>query len=58
MKRFFDLNCKEKGKGYDAVKRRNGVEPDLSFCGHGAPPKYTLVFKNNSTTQLSQENQK
>jgi hypothetical protein len=54
MKRFFDLNCKEKGKDYDAESRRNYAMIDLSFCGklnrfdkkgQGVPPKYTLLFK-------------
>ena len=46
MKRFFDINCKEKGKDYDALKRRNYVEPTFEFCNAGAPPKYTLVYRN------------
>ena len=28
------------------MERRNGVVPDLSFCGHGVLPRYTLVFRN------------
>lgn len=38
MKRFFDLNCKDKGKGYEAKKRRGFQEPDLSFCVGGVLP--------------------
>ena len=38
MKRFFELNCKDKGKGYDAKKRRNYADPDLSFAGGGVLP--------------------
>ena len=48
MKRFFDLNCKEKGKDYEPLKRRNFVEPTFKFCNAGAPPKYTLVYRNNN----------
>ena len=46
MKRFIDLNCKEQGKDYNPLERRGFIAPDLSFCGGGAPPKYTLVYKN------------
>ena len=49
MKRFFDLNCKEKGKGYNARKRRNNIEPDFSFCKTGATPKYVLLYKNTGS---------
>ncbi|KAL4465704.1 hypothetical protein ABPG72_012386 [Tetrahymena utriculariae] len=46
MKRFFELNCKDKGKGYEAKKRRGFQEPDLSFCGGGVLPQYTMIYGN------------
>lgn len=44
MKGYFDLNCKEKGKGYDAKKRRGGAEVSFPFCTGGYVPKMTMIF--------------
>jgi hypothetical protein len=35
MKHFFDINCKEKGKGYQARDKRNNIDPDFLFCKAG-----------------------
>ena len=32
MKRYYDLNCGERGSNYQADERRGGVEPDFSFA--------------------------
>lgn len=46
MKRFFEINCKDKGRGYDPKKRRGMAEPDLSFCVGGVLPQYTMIYGN------------
>ncbi|EAR97141.2 EB1 protein (macronuclear) [Tetrahymena thermophila SB210] len=46
MKAYFDINCKEKGRGYDALKRRGNVVPYFGFCKGGVLPKQTLFFRN------------
>jgi len=46
MKGYFDMNCKEKGKGYNPVIRRGNQIPDFSFCKGGVLPKQTLFFRN------------
>lgn len=46
MKRFFDLNSKDKGRGYEAKKRRGMVEPDLTFIVGGVLPQYTMIYGN------------
>ncbi|KAL4488947.1 hypothetical protein ABPG72_005734 [Tetrahymena utriculariae] len=46
MKAYFDVNCKEKGRGYDALKRRGNVVPYFGFCKGGVLPKQTLFFRN------------
>lgn len=32
MKRYYDLNCGERGSNYQAEERRGGIEPDFSFA--------------------------
>lgn len=32
MKRYYDLNCGERGANYDAEARRGGMDPDFSFA--------------------------
>ena len=32
MKRYYDLNCGERGANYQAEERRGGIEPDFSFA--------------------------
>ncbi|KAL4441708.1 hypothetical protein ABPG74_008705 [Tetrahymena malaccensis] len=46
IKAYFDINCKEKGRGYDALKRRGNVVPYFGFCKGGVLPKQTLFFRN------------
>lgn len=46
MKRFFDINCKDKGRSYDPKKKRNYEEPDLSFSVGGVLPQYTMIYGN------------
>lgn len=48
MKAYFDFNCKEKGKGYDAAKRRGNATPYIGFCKGGVLPKQTLFYRNPS----------
>ena len=45
IKKFFDLNCKEKGEGYDPIARRGGVDLDVGFAKAGTAPRFTLLCK-------------
>jgi hypothetical protein len=38
MKAYFDFNCKDKGKGYNALKKRGNLTPYFGFCKGGALP--------------------
>ena len=46
LKAYFDYNCKDKGKGYDALKRRGNAVPYFGFCKGGVLPKTTLFYRN------------
>lgn len=49
MKGYFDFNCKDKGKDYDAVRRRGKTAaPYFGFVKGGVLPKTTLFYRNPS----------
>ncbi|CAM6004301.1 unnamed protein product [Sphagnum balticum] len=39
MKRYYDVNCGERGNGYAAEERRGGVKTDFSFAEKIVVPK-------------------
>jgi hypothetical protein len=39
LKRYFDLNCGERGNNYLADERRGNVVPDFSFADKNVVPK-------------------
>ena len=51
MKRYYDLNCGDRGSSYNPQERRGGVKVDMGFAEKNVVPK---VF--NSGGQMTAKN--
>eukprot|EP01017_Pseudomicrothorax_dubius_P048951 TRINITY_DN901_c0_g2_i5.p1 TRINITY_DN901_c0_g2~~TRINITY_DN901_c0_g2_i5.p1 ORF type:complete len:238 (-),score=55.61 TRINITY_DN901_c0_g2_i5:117-830(-) len=57
LKRYFDLHCGGRAEAYDAVAKRGGQEPDLSFAEGGKPKSARPITKPQTNSPAPTKNQ-